>query len=788
MATLKPAVVRQRSHSDPTRNSGGEMPWQRDSYLHYEDSEFWEQELGGSSCTDEPGPGDDVFGGSLPSTAWAALRAPDAFVRSAPLGEAPRTRINPLAAADDADARPYVYDHVTNANVEWAGTSGPPPARTPAQPPVVAAAATALYDSDLPAPAKTQTLVNAHHIPAIRRAKLRPPTEPTMPRTRGRGPGRTPAAPAAELRSTAATATASAAPPAKHDNHHHAKTKRSLFKWWARHKRSFSDPDFTTNAELKSSSTAHEPPAPAAAKKRPPAKPSSSGIARLRLPFFKRRQRSMSNPELHMIGRAGGDDDDNDEASQSLEARARARASTEPDSRHGSGRSNLSRQRSMSNPDLRKASISPRPPIPIPRGARAAPLCPGPDAEPWRARPSACGRAAKPYNLLTASSPPLPGMPESSDAPPISLASHPTLRKGFSMTAPRHVQLSDDRPPTPPRPNRPTVDSNESSSDYSQMDPPTAAELAGQIGPSARAPAALPAGVSFGRRRSELTRMNAVIDHHDRDIGFGRAISEPPKQLAVTDDYFLLTRARSREARESNTDTVNPSPYEYPSTDPAALPPPPAAENPYENLEPLPPPPPLDADDSPYEYSAPLPPPPPLHDDEPYEYTTPLSTPIAPQPTLRVPVPDDTPYEYTTPLSTPVAPQPTLQAPATSQADDYENKPWYFGNISRRIAVDLLTLHNSPENGTFLVRKSSQGPDVVVVSVCHEGKVYHNRIVRDDLGFRYSCEPNFRFPTIDALIEHFRVSPSQELFRLRRFREAAASLLRCFVLTSRLMR
>ena len=63
-----------------------------------------------------------------------------------------------------------------------------------------------------------------------------------------------------------------------------------------------------------------------------------------------------------------------------------------------------------------------------------------------------------------------------------------------------------------------------------------------------------------------------------------------------------------------------------------------------------------------------------------------------------------------------------------------ENYAWYHGRIERVKAEYLLS---SGINGSFLVRESETCANQLSISLRWEGRVYHYRINKDDLGAYY---------------------------------------------------
>ncbi|XP_028849491.1 tyrosine-protein kinase Srms [Denticeps clupeoides] len=86
--------------------------------------------------------------------------------------------------------------------------------------------------------------------------------------------------------------------------------------------------------------------------------------------------------------------------------------------------------------------------------------------------------------------------------------------------------------------------------------------------------------------------------------------------------------------------------------------------------------------------------------------------------------------------------------------DEFAKYKWYYGNINRQKAEELL-LAAQNKNGSFLVRISESHSDEYTISARNEGHVYHFRIHRSTIG-AYCISDKISFSTLDELIRYYQ--------------------------------
>eukprot|EP00729_Bicosta_minor_P009468 gene9468-34926_t len=92
---------------------------------------------------------------------------------------------------------------------------------------------------------------------------------------------------------------------------------------------------------------------------------------------------------------------------------------------------------------------------------------------------------------------------------------------------------------------------------------------------------------------------------------------------------------------------------------------------------------------------------------------------------------------------------PAVKPP--SHVHDWGFSPWYFGNIHRDIAQEVLT---DRAEGCFLVRESITRPGEFVVSVKCAEQVEHIRVIRGRSGYRIGGSDGFE--TIPLMVDFYR--------------------------------
>ncbi|KAJ8016344.1 hypothetical protein DPEC_G00006240 [Dallia pectoralis] len=98
--------------------------------------------------------------------------------------------------------------------------------------------------------------------------------------------------------------------------------------------------------------------------------------------------------------------------------------------------------------------------------------------------------------------------------------------------------------------------------------------------------------------------------------------------------------------------------------------------------------------------------------------------------------------------------------PATYVAvlqDEFANHKWYYGNINRVKAEELL-LASQNKDGSFLVRISESHSDEYTVSARKDGQVTHFRILRSSIG-AYFVSEKVSFSTLGELIRYYQNNP-----------------------------
>ncbi|KAM6925456.1 tyrosine-protein kinase Srms-like [Xenentodon cancila] len=89
--------------------------------------------------------------------------------------------------------------------------------------------------------------------------------------------------------------------------------------------------------------------------------------------------------------------------------------------------------------------------------------------------------------------------------------------------------------------------------------------------------------------------------------------------------------------------------------------------------------------------------------------------------------------------------------------DEFAKHRWYYGNINRGKAENLL-LASQNKDGSFLVRISESHSDEYTISARSEGKVYHYRIQRSTIG-AYFVSDKISFSTLGELISYHQKNP-----------------------------
>lgn len=88
-----------------------------------------------------------------------------------------------------------------------------------------------------------------------------------------------------------------------------------------------------------------------------------------------------------------------------------------------------------------------------------------------------------------------------------------------------------------------------------------------------------------------------------------------------------------------------------------------------------------------------------------------------------------------------------------------EDQPWYHGKMSRKAADELLMGANVT-NGLFLVRQSERSETDYALSFCYNRKVYHNRIIKTQRGFKNT--KNSEWPSISMMVTSYQ-SPHEDM-------------------------
>ncbi|TSM04907.1 Protein-tyrosine kinase 6 [Bagarius yarrelli] len=89
--------------------------------------------------------------------------------------------------------------------------------------------------------------------------------------------------------------------------------------------------------------------------------------------------------------------------------------------------------------------------------------------------------------------------------------------------------------------------------------------------------------------------------------------------------------------------------------------------------------------------------------------------------------------------------------------DEFAKYKWYYGNINRQKAEQLL-LASQNKTGSFLVRISESHSDEYTISARSETSVFHFRIHRSSVG-AYFVSDKISFATLDELIRYYQNNP-----------------------------
>uniref|UniRef100_A0A8C5GJM8 Cytoplasmic protein NCK2 n=2 Tax=Gouania willdenowi TaxID=441366 RepID=A0A8C5GJM8_GOUWI len=97
-------------------------------------------------------------------------------------------------------------------------------------------------------------------------------------------------------------------------------------------------------------------------------------------------------------------------------------------------------------------------------------------------------------------------------------------------------------------------------------------------------------------------------------------------------------------------------------------------------------------------------------------------------------------------------PQSRFVAPAHSGR--FAGRDWYYGNITRHQAENIL--NEKGDEGDFLIRDSESSPSDFSVSLKAAGKNKHFKVQQSDGEF---CIGQRRFTSMDELVEHYKKAP-----------------------------